>query len=97
MRGRIHVDQAQWTTRRGEDRGTRKGHIANADGELRPGTACAFRHAAAVAQLEVWKAERQAPGRRPLEPPCAMRALREFDMVRLLQPIGHGADRQLAL
>ena len=39
MRGRIHVDQIQRTTRRGEDRGTRKCEITKVADELRTGTA----------------------------------------------------------
>src|SRR6266513_2755954 len=68
MRGRIHVDQIQRTTRRGEDRGTRKCEITKVADELRTGTAGAFRDTAPIAELELWKPQCQAPGRRPLEP-----------------------------
>src|SRR3989442_7435861 len=97
MRGRIHVDQVLDAARRGEERGTRKGEVANADDELRTGTAAALRDAAPIPDLELREPEGQAPGWRPLEPPRAQRALRELDMVGLLQPIIDGAHHQADL
>src|SRR5439155_25137712 len=72
MRGRIHVDQIQRTTRRGEDRGTRKCEITKVADELRSGTAGAFRDSSMIAELELWKPQRLSLGMRHLESSLAL-------------------------
>src|SRR6266576_2148884 len=97
MSDRIDVDQTQRTTRGREDRPARQREVANAHTELRAGTTGAFRDAAAVAELELREPERDAPGRRPLEPSAAQRAPRELDIVGMLQPIVDGVQHQTEL
>src|SRR3989441_5133260 len=94
MSSGIDVDQAQRTTRHRQDRPARDRKVANTHEKLAARTAGPFRDAAAIAELELREAERQAPGRRPLEPTGAQGALRELDMVGLLQPIVDGAHHQ---
>src|SRR3989442_2353858 len=90
----IGVDKAQRDTRNRQDRPARDRKVANTHEKLAARTAGPFRDAAAIAELELREAERQAPGRRPLEPTGAQGALRELDMVGLLQPIVDGAHHQ---
>src|SRR3989442_9106141 len=90
----IGVDKAQRDTRNRQDRPARDRKVANTHKELAARTPGAFHDAAAIAELELREAERQAPGRRPLEPTGAQGALRELDMVGLLQPIVDGAHHQ---
>src|SRR5438876_8040651 len=92
----IDVDQAQRTTRHRQDRPARDRKVASTHDELaaEAGAARAFHDAAPIPELELREAERQAPGRRPLEPTGAQGTLRELDMVGLLQSIVDGAHHQ---
>src|SRR6267143_4857816 len=99
MSGGIDVDQAQRATGGCENRSAGDREVAKPNTELAEasGAAGAFRDTAAVAELDLRKPERQAPGRRPLDPTGAQRALRELDTVGLLQPIADGPYHQAEL